>query len=97
MNIFKFTRIISSVSFFCVATTSVQLLAVAPRTVDRMDNLLVEELQSPLPGALALDNEEWFFSRYAVMIAPFAEIDLELIELKIQPYVELRFDRNKAK
>ena len=42
-------------------------------------------------------SEAWYFSRFAVTMAPYAKIDLEFMELKIQPYVEIRFDRKFAK
>ncbi len=67
--------------------------AISPRASEIRS---LESLESASPR-LVDDNEEWYFSRFAIQLAPFAEMDLELIELKIQPYVELRFDRKQPK
>lgn len=80
---------ISILSFVVLVIMGQNSWGLAPRTVTKRD--LSPNLDTRLP--LESDSEEWYFSRFAVTIAPFAEIDLKLLELKIQPYVEIRFDR----
>jgi hypothetical protein len=61
----------------------------APRILEKRD--IQGTVDTRLP--IEVEDQEWYFSRFAFTLAPFAEIDLELLELKIQPYVEIRFDR----
>lgn len=75
---------------------------------ERSENQFTEELRgtlsqlnegvapTPLPNE-AIEEEEsnWRFSRIQILTGAFAELDLKVIELKIQPYVEFRLNRRK--
>lgn len=93
MKNIKIDMIIVIAGWFASILLSFSAWGVAPRTVERRGPDSSEKISPGLP----VDSEDWYFSRFAVQLAPFAEMDLELIELKIQPYVELRFDRKQPK
>lgn len=65
---------------------------------DDLEAQFADQLQShlesvkPSQGEAIEDDSVWNFSRIQVLTGGFAEIDLKVIELKIQPYVELRFN-----
>lgn len=67
-------------------------------TFDDQEAQFADQLQShlesiePSKGESNQDESFWNFSRIQVLTGGFAEIDLKVIELKIQPYVELRFN-----
>ena len=79
----------SILTFISIFLSNVLAVAVSPRNLNNQ----LDEQRIESKAIEEVTDESWYFSRFAVTVAPFAEIDVELLELKIQPYVEIRFDR----
>jgi hypothetical protein len=74
-------------------------LAGASSSYDAMEAKFAQELYNRVENASLLqvdssgEGQEWKFSRFQILTGAFAEFDLKVIELKVHPYVELRFNR----
>jgi len=72
----------------------VTMVSLTPTTIadELADPLFRAELQDRL---VALDEtgKEIQWSRLAILVGGFTELDLGILEMKVQPYVELRFNR----
>jgi hypothetical protein len=66
---------------------------------DAMEERFSQELFSRVESASTIqvdnqeDESEWKFTRFQILTGAFAEFDLKVLELKVHPYVELRFNR----
>jgi|GEM_PF-3123109 len=85
--------------FLFVALCSVGTQWVSAGQFDVMEEQFADELKAQLDGLNSVNPElqpeesSWNFSRIQVLTGAFAEIDLKVIEIKVQPYMELRFNR----
>lgn len=88
-----------NVFFVFLALCSVGSQWVSAGQFDAMEEQFANELKTQLDGLNSVnpdpqsEESSWNFSRIQVLTGAFAEIDLKVIEIKVQPYVELRFNR----
>jgi hypothetical protein len=88
-----------NVFFVFLALCAVDAQWVSAGQFDAMEEQFADELKTQLDGLESVnpdpqpEESSWNFSRIQVLTGAFAEIDLKVIEIKVQPYMELRFNR----